>query len=179
MAAKRTHPHQPPATHQNRRPVGRADDGPAAAPCSGLRVRISQKQRKVQDFSKRHRAIGGLRVGDQPSQFGTLSQPSARAPTSPQPPIKIADPWGGPPMARRLRLVPGPLKQKRARPAARPSSISKCKPYFRLPSIPLQASTRPLTALTELSNIACSSLFMEISTTRSIPPAPITVGTPT
>ncbi len=51
--------------------------------------------------------------------------------------------------------------------------------YFRLLSMPWQASTRPFTALTELSNMACSSLFMAISTTRSIPPAPITVGTPT
>ena len=46
-------------------------------------------------------------------------------------------------------------------------------------SIAMQASTRPLTAFTDLSNPACSSLLSLISTTRSTPPAPMTVGTPT
>jgi len=49
----------------------------------------------------------------------------------------------------------------------------------RLSSMPLQAFTRPLTALTELSNMACSSLVIRMSITFSMPPAPITVGTPT
>lgn len=46
-------------------------------------------------------------------------------------------------------------------------------------SISLHAATSPLTASTDLSNIACSSLFILISTTRSMPPAPMIVGTPT
>ena len=46
-------------------------------------------------------------------------------------------------------------------------------------SISLQALTRPFTALTDLSNIACSSLLSLMPITRSTPPAPITVGTPT
>ncbi len=37
-------------------------------------------------------------------------------------------------------------------------------------SIALQASTRPFTASTDLSNIACSSLLSSISTMRSTPP---------
>ena len=41
------------------------------------------------------------------------------------------------------------------------------------------ASTRPFTASTDLSNIACSSLSILMSMTFSMPLAPITVGTPT
>ncbi|SMC63024.1 hypothetical protein SAMN06295998_103216 [Primorskyibacter flagellatus] len=46
-------------------------------------------------------------------------------------------------------------------------------------SISLQALTSPFTALTELSNIACSSFVSLMSMIFSIPSAPITVGTPT
>ncbi len=46
-------------------------------------------------------------------------------------------------------------------------------------SIALQASTRPWTASIDLSNIARSARLSVISTIRSMPPAPITVGTPT
>ena len=45
--------------------------------------------------------------------------------------------------------------------------------------IPLQASTRPRTDATDFSNIAFSSAENAISTMRSTPPAPITIGTPT
>ncbi len=46
-------------------------------------------------------------------------------------------------------------------------------------SIALQAATRPFTASTDLSIIACSAGSRVMATTRSMPPAPITVGTPT
>ena len=52
-------------------------------------------------------------------------------------------------------------------------------PYLRLGSIALQASTKPLTAFTELSNMICSLLSNCMSAIRSIPPLPIMVGTPT
>src|ERR1700733_4346014 len=41
------------------------------------------------------------------------------------------------------------------------------------------ASTSSLTAAHDLSNAAFSSAFIAISTIRSMPPAPITTGTPT
>ena len=71
--------------------------------------------------------------------------------------------------------------QKKARPeqARLLVSFGQSFAYASEPSISLQAATRPLTASTDLSNMAFSSLFMLISTTRSTPPAPITVGTPT
>jgi D-galactose 1-dehydrogenase len=49
----------------------------------------------------------------------------------------------------------------------------------RLGSMPLQASTRPSTASTEVLNIAASSSSKAISTIFSTPFAPITTGTPT
>ncbi len=45
-------------------------------------------------------------------------------------------------------------------------------------AIPLQASIRVLTELTDFMNISRSAPLRSISTTRSAPPAPITVGTP-
>ena len=51
--------------------------------------------------------------------------------------------------------------------------------FYKLLSIALQALTSTFTASTDLSNIACSSLFIWISIIRSTPPAPMTVGTPT
>jgi|GEM_PF-3720029 len=46
-------------------------------------------------------------------------------------------------------------------------------------SIAWQASTSPRTAATELSNISCSALSSRMSTIRSMPAAPMMVGTPT
>ena len=57
-------------------------------------------------------------------------------------------------------------------------SPSAAKSQARLGSIPLQASTSPVTAATDLSSIAFSSLFRLISITFSMPFAPITTGTP-
>src|SRR5690606_17591642 len=53
-------------------------------------------------------------------------------------------------------------------------------PYWpRFGAMAMQASQRPCTDSTDLSNIFCSALFSSISMTRSTPPAPITTGTPT
>lgn len=57
-------------------------------------------------------------------------------------------------------------------------SLMRCA-YASELSMPLHASTRPLTAATDVSNICCSSLFSLMLTIFSMPPAPITVGTPT
>src|SRR5688572_1480931 len=54
-------------------------------------------------------------------------------------------------------------------------------PYFlaRFGAIFTHASQSVCTASTDFSNIFCSALLRSISMTRSMPPAPITVGTPT
>ena len=59
------------------------------------------------------------------------------------------------------------------RSAAGITSMARCG------AILTQASLRPCTAATELSNIFCSLLLRSISMMRSTPPAPITTGTPT
>ncbi len=56
---------------------------------------------------------------------------------------------------------------------------SESRGQARAGSIPLQASPKPRTAATELSNIFCSSALSLMSTIRSMPPRPMTVGTPT
>lgn len=45
-------------------------------------------------------------------------------------------------------------------------------------STPLQASMRPVTEATDLSNMAFSASSKVTSSTRSTPFAPITIGTP-
>src|SRR3546814_9579166 len=56
---------------------------------------------------------------------------------------------------------------------------SRSTPYFSPSSIPLQTTSRSLTAATDLSKPALASPFNSISTTRPTPPAPITTGTRT
>ena len=51
--------------------------------------------------------------------------------------------------------------------------------FARLGAILMQASTRPCTAATDLSNMTRSALSSSISTMRSTPLAPSTTGTPT
>lgn len=65
------------------------------------------------------------------------------------------------------------------KPGRSPVCLRSKTTYANVLSMPLQASTNPLTALTELSNIACSSLLSVMSTIFSIPFAPIIVGNPT
>lgn len=69
-------------------------------------------------------------------------------------------------------------KCKRA-PQRVPFPSQSRKPQDSDGSISLQAAIRPFTASTDLSNIACSTVFILISAIRSIPPAPMIVGTPT
>ena len=73
----------------------------------------------------------------------------------------------------------GNLKCENAQPGLRIRGVSNRTGQASVLSMALQASTRPLTASTDLSIIACSDGFSLISTIRSIPPAPMIVGTPT
>ena len=70
-------------------------------------------------------------------------------------------------------------RKKEGRPRGRPLSRLGSGPQASELSMPLQASTRPFTASIDFCIIACSSSFISISMTFSMPPAPITVGTPT
>ena len=65
------------------------------------------------------------------------------------------------------------------KPSCLPAAVAAAAYYFRLGSMPLQASIRPCTEATDLANIAFSSSLVENSITFSAPPAPITTGTPT
>lgn len=89
-------------------------------------------------------------------------------------------------VARGHRLLTIPFRaqdssgaKKKAHKTVGLSKFESVCAYARELSMPLQASTRPLTAFTEVSNISCSSLLSLMFTTFSTPPAPITVGTPT
>ena len=62
---------------------------------------------------------------------------------------------------------------------ARAVLSAQVRPQARVASMALQASSRPFTALTDLSNIACSSAFSLMSTIFSMPSLPMMVGTPT
>ncbi|SDW89350.1 hypothetical protein SAMN05444276_102424 [Paracoccus sanguinis] len=70
-------------------------------------------------------------------------------------------------------------RKREGRPPGRPPLASRSGPQASELSMPLQASTRPFTASIDFCIIACSSSFISISMTFSMPPAPITVGTPT
>ena len=71
------------------------------------------------------------------------------------------------------------ISHKKTRPEGRVFKILFGVAYANEPSMAIHASIKPLTASTDLSNIACSSFDSLMFAIRSMPPAPITVGTPT
>jgi len=90
--------------------------------------------------------------------------------------------WAGPGPATTQKWMAGPSPAMKQKLMAGPGPAVTRRRWLPAPAQPtsfLDASINSRTAAQDLSNAAFSSAFSSISTMRSIPPAPITTGTPT